>query len=202
MPQAIVPIVEGQSEVESVPLLLRRILGRLAAWHVQVARPFRVKRTRVSRPGEIERAVKQAVRDREGVAAVLVLLDAEDDCPARLGPELLGRCRQQTELPVAVVLANRELEAWFLGAKDSLRGICGIRSDAGPPSDPEAIRGAKERLTRNMVNRRYVEVDDQPALAKRVDLDLARRRCASFNRLHRSLEDLVLRIPHPPAARG
>jgi hypothetical protein len=53
-----------------------------------------------------------------------------------------------------------------------------------------------------MVNRRYVEVDDQPALAKRVDLDLARRRCASFNRLHRSLEDLVLRIPHPPAARG
>ena len=36
------------------------------------------------------------------------------------------------------------------------------RFDAGNPPDPETIRGAKERLTRNMEgNRRYVEVDDR-----------------------------------------
>jgi len=43
---AIAPIVEGHAEVESVPVLLRRILATLNMSDVQVVRPFRVKRTR------------------------------------------------------------------------------------------------------------------------------------------------------------
>ncbi|MGH7342125.1 MAG: DUF4276 family protein, partial [Candidatus Rokuibacteriota bacterium] len=81
---------------------------------------------------------------------MLVVLDSDDDDTAVLRSELLERCRQATPLPVSVVLARRELEAWFLGAKESLRGICGIRHDAVAPDDPESIRGAKERLTQNM----------------------------------------------------
>jgi len=191
----IVPIVEGQSEEESVPVLLRRILDELQVGRVRVARPFRVKRNRVGHEGEIERAVKQAVRDREGAACVLVILDADDDCPADLGPKLLLRCRQKTQLPVAVVLANREFEAWFLGAKESLRGVCGIRADALAPADPESIRGAKERLTRNMVNRRYLEVDDQPTMAARMNLDAARSHCPSFEWLFQSVKSLAAQVP-------
>lgn len=182
MSAAIVPIVEGQAEVESVPVLLRRILVQLGAYDVQVARPFRVKRNRVVREGELERAVRQTVRGRDNVACILVILDSDDDCPAELGPHLLQRCRRATELPVAVVLANKEFEGWFLGAKKSLRGVRGVREDARAPANPEGFRGAKERLMQNMQGRRYLEVDDQVAFAERMDFEMAKQRCPSFNK--------------------
>ncbi len=198
MSNAIVPIVEGQSEVESVGGLLRRILHEeLGAHHVQVAKPFRDKRYQVVREGELERAVKLATQTRPDSAAVLVLMDADDDCPAQLGPDLLARAARVKRLPVAVTIADRELEAWFLGAKESLRGVRGIRSDAAAPEAPESIRDAKGRLSLNMENRRYVEVDDQPALAAKLDLAQARGRCCSFDKLMRDIERLVKEIGKP-----
>ncbi|HEX2077141.1 MAG TPA: hypothetical protein VHG08_05515 [Longimicrobium sp.] len=125
---ALVPIVEGHAEVRSVPVLMRR-LG------VDVAKPFRVKRNQVVRPGELERAVQLAVADRAAASAVLVLLDADDDCPAELAPVLLRRCRQVTDVPVSVVFAVRELEAWFLGGVQSLRGS----AESGPTRRTMAI---------------------------------------------------------------
>jgi hypothetical protein len=192
MTVSIVPIVEGHAEVESVPILLRRVLEKMGRYDVVVARPFRVKRYRVVKEGEMERAIQLAVRDREQVDYVLVLLDADDDCPKDLGLSLLKRCKAATHLPTAVVLANREFEAWFLGAKESLGGICGIRRDAETPADPERIRGAKEHLTKNMEQgRRYIGVDDQPPLAERMDLEKARQRCRSFDKLVRDVESLI-----------
>lgn len=189
----ILPIVEGQSEVEGVPVLLRRLLAELGRDDVGIARPFRVKRYQVVRPGELERAIQLGLRDRRGSRAVLVLLDADDERdPRRLETELERRCRAATSLPAAVILAQRELEAWFLGSKDALRGVCGIRPDANAPPDPEAIRGAKERLTRNMTGgRSYLEVDDQPSLAAAMDLSLAAQRCPSFARLRACLASLL-----------
>lgn len=195
MKRAIVPIVEGQSEVASVPLLLRRLLQAGSTYELEIAKPFRVKRNRVVRPGEIENAVTQACRSRAHAAAVLLLLDADDDCPAELGARLAERCRQATPLPTLVVVANRELEGWFLGAKESLRGVRGIRSDAVAPVSPESIRGAKERLSKNMDGgRRYLEVDDQPALVERLDLELAQARCPSFARFVDRFGDLVSQL--------
>ncbi|HEX6898267.1 MAG TPA: DUF4276 family protein [Thermoanaerobaculia bacterium] len=196
MSRAILPVVEGYSEVEAVPVLLRRLLGRLGQPEVQVAHPFRVSRTKMVRPGEIERAVQQGIRSRTGIVGVLVILDADDDDPESLETSLLHRCRQAIHLPVGIVAARRELEAWFLGSKDSLRGVCGIREIANAPDGPEAIRGAKERLTRNMDgNRRYLEVDDQPVMAARMDLDLALQRCLSFRRLAEELEKILMGSP-------
>jgi len=197
MSNGIVPIVEGQSEVESVPLLLRRLLAeQLDAPSVEILRPFRVKRTKVVRADELERAVTLATRDRQSAGAVLVILDADDDCPAKLGPDLLSRAKKSTELPVAVILANREFEAWFLGAKESLRGVRGIREDAQVPPKPESIRGAKERLSGNMAGSRYLEVDDQPALVAMMDLGSARQRCPSFDKLVRELSALAALVSH------
>jgi len=191
MSVTIAAIVEGQSEVESVPILLRRMLTLSGVSDMVPARPFRVKRNRIVKEGELERAVDQVIRDRDNVGCILVLLDAEGDCPAELGPSLVERCRDATSLPVAVVLANREFEAWFLGAKESLRGLRGIRQDASAPALPEHVQGAKEQLTRNMGNHRYLEVDDQPAFAEMMDLGAARKRCPSFDRLCRELERIV-----------
>jgi len=192
MSLAIAAIIEGHAEVESVPILLRRIFNQLGVSNIQVARPFRVKRNRVVKPGELERAISQSIRDRAGVGGIMVLIDSDDDCPAELGPELLDRAKKATQLPVAVVLANREFECWFLGSKASLRRISGIQENVTAPLDPENIRGAKEHLTRNMARgRRYLEVDDQATFAEKFDLNEARRYCPSFDKCFREVELLL-----------
>ncbi|NPV59606.1 MAG: DUF4276 family protein [Actinobacteria bacterium] len=187
-------IVEGRSEVESTRILLQRIFEYLELDYVEVARPFRVARNSIVREGKLENAISLLVRDRRNIDCILVLLDADDDCPVELGMDLLGRCRRCTNIPTRVVIANREFEAWFLGSKTSLRGIRGIRIDAEIPADPENIRGAKEHLSRNMIGRRYIEVDDQPALAARMDINLAFRKCRSFRKLCTDLRALYEEI--------
>jgi hypothetical protein len=60
------------------------------------------------------------------------------------------------------------------------------------PESPEEIRDAKGYLTRQMHGgRTYVEVDDQPALTEKFDLQLARQRCPSFDKLVRAFETLL-----------
>jgi hypothetical protein len=192
MSRAIATIVEGHAEVESVPLLLRRIFAQLGVTSVQVARPFRIKRNRIVKSGELERAISQTIRDRDGVAGIMVLIDSDDDCPAELGVQLLERAKKTTQMPVSVVLAHREFECWLLGAKESLRGINGIEENATAPLTPENIRGAKEHLTQNMIRgRRYLAVDDQVRFAERFDLKLARQRCPSFDKCFRETERLL-----------
>jgi len=182
---SIVSIVEGFAETESLPILLRRM-------GADPARPFRVKRNKVVKPGELERAVIQAMRDRVGATAVVVLLDADDDCPAQLAPALLARARSVTPLPVSVVFAVRELEAWFLGSIESLRGHRGIAADASWNGDPETPRGAKGRVESMMIDRTYLDTDDQPALMAKLDIEAARLRCPSLDKLLRDLEGFGL----------
>ena len=108
----------------------------------------------------------------DGQGAIFIILDSDDDCPAELGPALLRRASQaRSDLPIAVVLAKHEFEAWFLAAAESLRGQSGLGDDMHPPNDPEAIRGAKEWLSNQMEgSRTYRETRDQPALTARFDL--------------------------------
>ena len=192
MPGVLVPIVEGQSEERSVGLLLRRMLSDLGVYNIDIARPFRVKRNRVVRPGELERAITQAIRSRVGATAILILLDADDDCPATLAPDLLERGTATTALPVSVVLPTTETETWILSAIDSVRGHRGIREDAEPPTAPESVRNAKGALSACMAGTRsYLATDDQPALLSALNLDLAAQRSPSFAKLRRDVASLV-----------
>ncbi|MCO5167729.1 MAG: DUF4276 family protein [Planctomycetes bacterium] len=96
------------------------------------------------------------------------------------------------ELTVEVVLATREFESWFLASAEALAGSRGLPTDLAAPEQPEAIRGAKEWLTRHMARgRAYQEVVDQPALTARLDLDLARRRSDSFDVCVRRVARLI-----------
>lgn len=194
--RALLPIVEGHSEVEAVPLLLRRLLERRGIFDLQIARPFRLPRNRVVRSEEeLRRTLVQGERSRAGVQAVLLLLDADDDDAVALEEQLAERTRRLTQLPSLVVVAERELEGWFLGCKECFRGFRGIRPTANAPAEPERIRGAKERLSQNMDgSRRYVEVDDQPAFVDKMDLDTTEERCVSFRRLVHGLDRLLHEI--------
>jgi hypothetical protein len=196
MPPLLVPVVEGHAKVAAVPVLLRRLLAASGRPEVAVAQPVRVKRYQVVRPGELERAFELARRTRQGCGAILLLLDADDDCPKELAPALLQRAQAAgAGLPVAVVLAKSELEAWFVGSLESLHGVRGIDATATAPAGPEDIRDAKGYLSRHMAHgRRCVEVDDQPALARRFDPVLARQRCPSFDKFVRAVEGMLAAI--------
>jgi len=195
----IVCIVEGQGDVASVPILVRRLAQREGVPFIEVRRPFRIPRNKVVRPGELERAVELSARADEKPAGVLVLLDADDDPPCTLGPELYRRAQgRHPDLPCAVVFAMKEKEAWFIAAIESLRGQRGIPASATPPADPERIRGAKQWLA-GLMGRPYSEVSDQPALAALFDLDLARQRSRSFDKFWRDMRRLLGNIPVDPA---
>jgi hypothetical protein len=187
----IASIVEGHGEVETLPLLIRRIAASLdPALTVATPPPLRVPKNRLLKPGELERAVLLAAGKAGGTGAVLILLDSDDDCPAHLGPALLQRATQaRGDVRLAVVIAKREFEAWFLAAAPSLRGQRGLPADLQPPPDPEAIRGAKEWLSHRM-ERGYTETLDQPALTARFDFTQALH-APSFDKFHREIVRLL-----------
>ena len=187
-------VVEGHGEVSAVPVLVRRIA---ATWDeslsVQIPRPIRTPRNKLVKPGELERAVESAARRAGPHGAVLVLIDADEDCPANLGPRLVQRAtKARDDLPIGVVVAKQEYESWFLAAAESLRGRRGLAGDLRHPSNAESVRGAKEWLSKRMgKNRKYVETLDQAALTSHFDLDSAGRRSGSFDKCHREILRLL-----------
>lgn len=192
MPASIVPIVEGFAEMESVPLLMRRLLGEWGKYQLEIGKPVRVGRYQVIKQGELERRVIMAMQ-RPNCRAVVVILDADDDCPKYFAPKLLSRAKQAAEdTLVSVVLPKSEMESWFVGSIESLRGVRGISDQARSPSDPEAIRDAKGFLTEAMPrSRSYLEVDDQPAFAKKFNITQAHTSCRSFKKFYSDFRRIV-----------
>ncbi|MFN8556060.1 MAG: DUF4276 family protein [Dehalococcoidia bacterium] len=186
-------IVEGEGEVRSAPVLVRRIAETLdpPTWPDVGVSVRRHRSALLS--GAIESDLPIAAREAGAGGAILLLIDADDDCPAKLGPALL---RHATELRldrhVGVVLANHEFENWFIAAAESLRGRRGLASDLTAPADPERVRGAKEWLSRRLPpGRSYRPTVDQPGLTAAFDLDLARRRSDSFDKCVREIARLL-----------
>jgi hypothetical protein len=194
-------IVEGDGEVQALPVLLRRIAYELQVWDIDIPTPHRIKRTKVVQSGELENVVDVQAR-RVTVAqpragGVLVLLDADDDCPADLGPRLLDRAvAASLGVPVGVVVANREFEAWLLAGVVSLGGQRGLTDDIAPPTDPEHIRGAKEWLEQRMSGS-YKAISDQARFTARFDMKAARQGSPSFDKLWREVERLIGTSPDP-----
>jgi Domain of unknown function (DUF4276) len=205
---SLICVVEGKGEVQAVPILVRRICALEAPTLVlQVPPGIAVDRGRLIQDGGIEKYMQLAAGKTGGQGAVLILLDADDDCPAQLGPALLRRATAaRADVNVAVVLAKREYEAWFIAAVESLAGQRGLPANLQSPADVEAIRGAKEWLRNQMPRgRTYSPTADQTALTALFDLERARNRSASFAKCYREIVRLLMVLqaasePSPPAA--
>jgi len=119
--------------------------------------------------------VQLAARQTTPADGILILLDADDDCPREIAEQLLARARAaRPDRAIAVVAANREYEAWFLAAARSLQGKRGLADDLEPPADPESIRDAKGWLaSRATQGFSYKPTVDQPALTHLFDLEQA-----------------------------
>ena len=181
----IITIVEGDGDVYAMPILIRRI-AHAAALDADVPRPIRVKRDRfLNKANELERYVELTARQSGSSGRILIVLDAEDDCPRDLTTEILRRATAtQSDRHIQVVLAKREYEAWFLAAANSLADHRELRTDMAAPDVPESVRDAKGWLTSHMPRgRAYKETRDQPPLTDRFDLHRAPRVAPLFDKM-------------------
>jgi hypothetical protein len=182
----IASIVEGDGEVIALPIVLRRFIEwRPTNKHVDIQPPIRVPRDRfLNKDDQFDRYLKLARGKCGHDGWILIVLDADDDCPAKLGANVLARAQKIIGNQVSVVLPNREFEAWFIGAAGSLTGHRGLTVSADDLTcDAELPRNAKGWLGSRMGKRSYGEMTDQPAFAASMDFQQAFDRCRSFRKL-------------------
>lgn len=183
---SIATIVEGDGEVHALPVLLRRLLEwKPAPVFVQPLPPIRVRRDRfLNREEEFRKQLLLAAAKCGEQGWILVVLDADDDCPATLGADIYRRAQQHVaHRRLSVVIANREFEAWFIAAAQSIDGYRGFRLPLGATVDAESPRDAKGWLRGNMEGGAYRELLDQPAFSAMIDLQQAFDNSRSFRKL-------------------
>jgi hypothetical protein len=194
-------IVGGHGEKQAVPILLRRIAERTdPGMRVDIVCTFRESEDKLRKPEQLERFVDLAARKLGDNGGLFILLDCDwpDACARRDAPALLERAHAiRPRLPIALVLACMEYEAWFIAAIKSLHGKHGLADDGERVQDPEEIRGAKGWLSRHMLKGNpYSETIHQPSFTRLFDMDGARR-ATSFDKCYRSIEWLLPRAAAP-----
>ena len=202
----IIPIVEGHGEERAVPQLIRLWLRRRRlhqsfdvpdlAINAKGCGKLKATYDRMRHIG-IEHYVKAALRNRAD--AILVVLDADDECANRttgngLGPELLARAQAAaTHLPLAVVVANREYEAWFLASLTSIRAAGLLPSYTRLPGTlrPESSGNCKGLIS-ELLCCPYEETVHQLALTRGLAFSPRMKyRSPSYGKLLRDLEKLL-----------
>lgn len=194
---AVAPIVEGHGEVSAVPILLRRIFHELFGFTtVQILRPIRQPRDKLleNRDECLQKSLNLAVQKLRQAGAppavhlVLVILDADEECAARVGPQFLKQAENlRADAQISVVLAVWEYETWFVAAAESLSKYLDLRGQA-VPENPEGASCRKSWIEARWRGTRYSESVDQPKLTAAMDLHCCRSRSPSFDKLCREIE--------------
>ena len=196
MALTIVPVVEGPGDVAALPELLGRILReRFNRPDVIVAQGKSGVVTTNGRQkleSKLENFLRHA-QNKPECDAILVLLDADDDCPVELAQRLLQRCEQiGLNRPVQIVCAHRSYESWFLASLDTIKGQRGISDTAVLSQAAEDVSNPKQWLTDQMpTGQAYKETIHQASLSQSIDIGMARHNSRSFRRLCHALEQLL-----------
>lgn len=188
-------IVEGDGEVVALPVLLRRLSQwRTPETYVEILTPIRVRRDRfLNRTEEFQRILSLAASKCGESGWILIVLDADDDCPKEKGATILANATAHVpHRNISVVLANREYEAWFIAAASSLDGCRGFKLPQ-VIVDAEAPRDAKGWVERQMLGS-YSEITDQPAFSARMNLQDAFDKSRSFRKLCEEWSKNVTRL--------
>lgn len=181
MSVAFAPIVEGHGDEVSVPLLLRAM-----APSVRIHRPVRFPKTKLIKDVDLSRAVAIARSNLKPSERgfILLMLDADSDCAAELGPRLLQTMQDScpgTACFVSVVV--REFESWIVGG----------HPDFDEP-DPDRL-GNPKGIISSRNKGRYKETVDQPRFTAGIDVERLRRYSSSFRRLALFVERAISEHP-------
>jgi len=180
----VAPIVEGYGEVESLRILIERVwptLGR-SDWPT-VLQPIRQPKGKLLQPKELERATNLAALKLGGPPfgdkMILLIIDADDDCAAELGPSLLAQmAASRSDCVSACCIAVVEYETWFAASAESMTDLLDL-GEAGAPGDPHVARPRvegvldefRDRLPR--VGLRPRDEPDQVETVRRLQPDTA-----------------------------
>lgn len=204
----VVSIVEGYGEVFSVPILLKRwfryrrfnnFTAREQAIRAPGCGALKAEHSNDKALG-VEHYVQLALGDAPD--GILIVIDADKECITRskrkgapgLGPELLERARKTApHVPVAVVVANREFEAWLLANCAALVKAGQIKKDTARslPFDVDSIVNPKGTLG-HLMDDVYEPRVDQARLVHYLSFASATmRRSHSYGKLVTELERLA-----------
>ena len=192
----IVPVVEGDGDVAALPELLVRILqekyNRYDVFVLQGKTAVVKTNGRQNLEKKLDKFLRHA-QNKPNCGAILILVDADIDCPVTLAQQLSQRCDQiGTKCPVQIVCAYRSYESWFLASLNTIKGQHGIPNTASLVNDPESVLNPKQWLGDQMPSgQAYKETTHQVPLSRAIDLDLAHRNSRSFRRLCHALEQLL-----------
>lgn len=188
----VVPIVEGHGDVAAVPVLLRRCAEHFySTVTVDVLTPVGQPRDRLVKNKDeclvrsVQLAQAKLIQHQvpESMSWILVIVDADDDCAATLGPAMLKAVASAgVTIPVSVTLAVREFETWLVGGANTLTDQL---RETDPPDAPEASGARKGWIEKRIRTPKYSETVDQPRLAAAFDLGRCRKTCPSFDKLCR-----------------
>lgn len=148
----------------------------------------------IHRPDELNKAIELLARKVGGTdrSFILLLFDADEDCPAKLAPRLLAQAKKvRSDRRFGLTVAKSEYESWFIAGAESIRGQRGLSESLERPENPETIRDAKAWLKRRSRKGAYSETVDQPALTAVFDMASARKHSASFDKFCRDFERLI-----------
>jgi hypothetical protein len=215
----LVLIVEGHSDVKSVPILVKKILKNLKPWDVLIFE----ERDEPIRIGEISNLMGKAENQKKWIdnvimagkrscgGAVLLIIDGDKKgslenktfCPAEFARILAERAKAASSashrFSLGCVFACQEFESWLLAGIESLaglplpNGLPGVKANAKPPEKDLDVKPkkAKEALKEYMINNIYNENRDQPLLTELVNINSIRPRSRSFRRLESALNELI-----------
>lgn len=217
----IVPIVEGYGEVRAVPILIQRWLRHRnydRNVEVDVRGPVRASGVGAlkvphdqSKELGIEHYIEIASFRKPDV--ILVILDADEDCPKTLGLSLLARARESVPqgYPIGIVVANREYEAWFLAAFPSLRFRSSLRDSGFQLTRQSLPRGMHvesiadcKRVVANLLGiNKYEPNIHQPRLTALLPFaPTVIRRARSFRKLLKELHSLLIQARRRQTPQG
>jgi hypothetical protein len=176
-----------------------------APLRLQVLPPSRGKRDGLINPecADLAEQVEEAPaklaqrrrRDSSGRGLLLLLLDAEGDCPAELGPRLLEAAKKvRSDADISCVLAKRMLENWIVAGASTLAGVSDL-PDSLPERDQFEDRSGAAwldaQLRRRNPARKYKKTANAVAFVRAMNLPECRANSPSFDKLCRELASRI-----------
>jgi hypothetical protein len=188
--RAIICLVEGEGDEKAVPALITKVLRDIERWDWYVGSPIKV-----SGLGKLRKRLKlylSRAAQRKNCAAILILIDLDDGCPKKEAERLASEIRSlNLALPVAIVFAHREYEAWFLASLPTIAGHYNLPSDIVYEKEVESKRDVKGWFQKQMSGQRYSPTSHQKKFTSLIDLELAYEKSRSFRRLYDAIEELL-----------
>lgn len=180
----VVTIVEGHGDIDAVSLLVRRVAESIDA-SIAVRIPVRLRSTKGQLCNrESFKAKLEIARRYVGPGgSVLVIMDADGDCPKEINERLTGWAgSDHADLMVGVVIVKREMESWFLAGSDLW--------DKDRLGDAECFHDPKGWVAEHLIKGHYAETIDQPRMAAKLDIEKAKE-AGSFSKFVRDVARLL-----------